>query len=170
MCSSDLTSAGANFRTASGMAKVLFADWQVSTIYQLQSGFPYTIGVFGDTANAGSLLNVNPVRADVVAGEKADLPSGERNADHWFNTDAFRTPAAFTFGTAGRNTMRGPALNKMDFSLERKFSLREQTLLGFRAEFFNLFNHTNFDTPERFVNTPQFGTDRKSTRLNSSHT
>ena len=142
----------------SGFAKLLVSDWQISAIYQIQSGFPFTVGVFGDTANAGSLLNVNPVRADVVPGVSPNLPGDQRSGDHWFNTAAFRTPAAFVFGTAGRNTMRGPALNKADVALERKFSLREQTQLGFRAEFFNLFNHTNFDTPERFVNTPQFGT------------
>jgi hypothetical protein len=61
------TSKGADWQGGSGFAKHVFGDWQVSTIYQLQSGFPYTIGVFGDTANAESLLNVNPVRADVVA-------------------------------------------------------------------------------------------------------
>ena len=42
--------------------------------------------------------------------------------------------------------------------MERKFSLQEEMKLGFRAEIFNAFNHTNYDTPERFVNTPQFGT------------
>jgi hypothetical protein len=45
-----------------------FGDWQASLIYQWQSGFPFTVSVFGDTANAGSLLNVNPIRANVVPG------------------------------------------------------------------------------------------------------
>jgi hypothetical protein len=153
-----LTMKGQAVEGVSGFAKLLVSDWQISAIYQIQSGFPYTVGVFGDTANAGSLLNVNPVRADVVPGVSPNLPGDERSGDHWFNTAAFRTPAAFVFGTAGRNTMRGPSLNKADVALERKFALREQAQLGFRAEFFNLFNHTNFDTPERFVNTPQFGT------------
>ncbi len=151
------SSHGLDWKSASGFAKLLAADWQVSTIYQWQSGFPFTVSVFGDTANAGSLLNVNPVRADVVPGVSPYLPSDKRSGDMWFNTDAFVTPAAFAFGNAGRNTVRGPRLSKADLSLERKFALREQTLLGFRAEFFNLFNHTNFDTPNRFVNTPQFG-------------
>jgi hypothetical protein len=149
---------GQRISGVSGLAKVLVSDWQISVIYQAQSGFPFTAGVFGDTANAGSLLNVNPVRADVVAGVSPILDSSRRSTDEWFNTDAFRTPAAFTFGTAGRNTLRGPGMQKGDLALERKFSLREQTQLGFRAEVFNVFNHTNFDTPERFVNTPQFGT------------
>ena len=77
--------------------------------------------------------------------------------NHWLDGTAYAQPAAFTFGNAGRNTVRGPRLSKADIALERKFPLREQTQLGFRAEVFNLFNHTNFDTPNRFVNTPQFG-------------
>jgi len=49
---------------ASGLSRVargILGDWQVSLIYQAQSGFPFTISVFGDTANAGSLLNVKPI-------------------------------------------------------------------------------------------------------------
>ncbi len=152
------SSKGQGISGLAGFAKALVADWQVGLIYSAQSGFPYTVGVFGDTANAGALLNVNPIRADVVPGVSADLPSDQRNTDHWFNTEAFRTPAAFTFGTAGRNTMRGPSLKKADVAMERHFALRETTQLSFRAEFFNLFNRANYDTPERFVNTPQFGT------------
>ena len=113
--------------------------------------------MFGDTANAGSLLNINPVRASVVPGVSPELPAGERSADRWFNTAAFTTPPSFTFGTVGRNTLEGPSLNKADIALERHFALGEVSQLQFRAEFFNAFNHTNLDAPERFVNTPQFG-------------
>lgn len=55
----------------SGMARAArlrLGDWQLAVIHQMQSGFPFTISVFGDTANAGALLNVNPVRANVVPG------------------------------------------------------------------------------------------------------
>jgi hypothetical protein len=138
-------------------ARGLLGGWQVSLIYQAQSGFPYTISVFGDTANAGSLLNVNPIRANAVPGVSVDLPSDEQNADHWFNTAAFATPAAFTFGTAGRNSLVGPGLSKADVALDREHALA-RTTVHFRVEVFNLFNTVNYDTPNRFVNTPQFGT------------
>jgi hypothetical protein len=123
----------------------------------MQSGFPFTISVFGDTANAGALLNVNPVRANVVAGASPYLPAGERTAERWFNTDAFATPPAFTFGNAGRNSVYGPGLSKTDVALQREFAIQGNVRLEFRAEAFNLFNVTNYGTPERFVNTPQFG-------------
>ena len=135
----------------------IFGSWQASLIYQLQSGFPFTISVFGDTANAGSLLNVNPIRANVVPGVSPDLPSDQQNADHWFNTAAFVTPAPFTFGTATRNSVWGPGLSKADLALDRDVPLAS-TQLHFRVEVFNLFNTVNYGTPNRFVNTPQFGT------------
>ena len=62
-------------------AQWVLGDWQVAVIHQAQSGFPFTISVFGDTANAGALLNVNPVRANVVPGASPYLPDDERSAD-----------------------------------------------------------------------------------------
>jgi hypothetical protein len=135
----------------------IFGDWEVAMIYQAQSGFPFTIGVVGDTANVGALLNVNPIRANLVPGVDPNLPGNQRSAARWFNTDAFATPAAFTFGNVGRNTMTGPALHKVDLALEKRIPIAGAQSLSFRTEVFNLFNHTNLGTPERFVNTPQFG-------------
>src|SRR4029453_17798426 len=139
------------------VAEGIAGDWQLAIIHQMQSGFPFTVSVFGDTANAGALLNVNPVRAQVVPGVSPYLPDDERTAERWFNTAAFTTPAAFTFGDAGRNSVYGPGLWKTDVALQRNFDLAGRTQLEFRAEAFNVFNHTNLGTPERFVNTPQFG-------------
>ncbi len=140
----------------SGFVKSLTKDWRLSAIYQVQSGFPFTISVFGDTANAGTLLGENPIRANYTG-----LPvfgPGTRTADQWFNPAAFATPAAFTFGNVGRNTVYGPGRQTLDLALQREFSVTEQIKFQIRAEAFNAFNHSNLGTPNRFVNTPQFGT------------
>ena len=131
-------------------------NWHLSTVFQAQSGFPFTISVFGDTANAGTLLGENPIRANVTGQPLFD--SGSRSADRWFNSAAFATPAAFTFGNAGRNSIYGPGLQTLDLALVREFGLSERLKFQFRAEFFNALNRTNLGTPNRFVNTPQFGT------------
>jgi hypothetical protein len=135
----------------------MLGGWQASLIYQRQSGFPFTISVFGDTANAGALLNVNPIRANVVPGVSPELPSSQRSADMWFNTAAFTTPAPFTFGTATRNSVWGPGLSKVDLALDREVPVGA-IQLHFRMEAFNVLNTVNYGTPNRFVNTPQFGT------------
>lgn len=148
---------GAGGATAAGRwLHALLGGWQASVIYQWQSGFPFTISVFGDTANAGTLLNVNPIRADVVPGVAVALPAGERGAARWFNTAAFTTPAPFTFGTATRNSVWGPPLSKADLALDRAIPAGA-VRLHLRIEAFNVLNTVNYGTPNRFVNTPQFG-------------
>ena len=131
-------------------------DWRLSAVYQAQSGFPFTISVFGDTANAGTLLGENPIRARYTG--QPVFGSGTHTADRWFNTAAFATPAAFTFGDVGRNTVYGPGRQTLDLALQREFAVTENMKLQLRAEAFNALNHTNLGTPNRFVNTPQFGT------------
>ena len=139
-----------------GFAHRVTKGWRLSVIYQAQSGFPFTVSVFGDTANAGTLLGENPIRASYT-GQPVFGP-GTRTADRWFNTAAFTTPAAFTFGDVGRNTVYGPGRQTLDLALQREFSMTETIKLQVRAEAFNALNHSNLGTPNRFVNTPQFGT------------
>ena len=131
-------------------------NWTFATIYQIQSGMPFTVSVFGDTANSGTVLGENPIRANVT-GQPVFAP-GTRTADEWFNPAAFAAPPAFTFGDAGRNTVYGPGMQTMDIALQRAFRLTERLNLQFRGEAFNALNKVNLGTPNRFVNTPQFGT------------
>ena len=140
----------------SGFLHKVTKDWRLSTIFQAQSGFPFTISVFGDTANAGTLLGENPIRANYT-GQPVFGP-GTHTAASWFNTAAFATPAAFTFGNVGRNTIYGPGRQTLDLALQRGLVVTESVKLQIRAEAFNALNHTNLGTPNRFVNTPQFGT------------
>jgi hypothetical protein len=139
-----------------GFAHTVSKSWRLSVIYAAQSGFPFTVSVFGDTANAGTLLGENPIRANYT-GQPVFGP-GTRTADRWFNTAAFTTPAAFTFGNVGRNTVYGPGRQTLDLALQREFAMTETIKLQVRAEAFNALNHSNLGTPNRFVNTPQFGT------------
>src|SRR5579871_1035840 len=62
----------------------------------------------------------------------------------WFNTCAFVDPALGSFGNTGRNTIEAPGYRNWDFSLFKHFQTTERTELEFRAEFFNILNHTNF--------------------------
>ncbi len=136
--------------------RLLTQDWRLSTIYQIQSGMPFTVSVFGDTANSGTVLGENPIRANVT-GQPLFGP-GTYTATEWFNPAAFAAPPAFTYGNAGRNSVYGPPLQTLDFALARAFRISERTNFQFRAEAFNALNKVNLGTPNRFVNTPQFGT------------
>ena len=130
-------------------------NWRISTVYQVQTGFPLTISVFGDTANAGTAVGENPIRANYTG--KPVFGPGTHNSTNWFNPSAFATPAAYTFGDTGRNAVYGPGTQTMDLGLVRTFHLTERLNLDTRGEFFNALNHTNLGTPNRFVNTAGFG-------------
>lgn len=136
-------------------------NWHGSMEFQIQSGFPFTISTFGDTANAGTVVGENPIRANVTGA--AIFPSGTRNASTWFNPAAFTAPPAYTFGNSGRNSVYGPGMQTMDMGVVREFSVTENARFEARAEFFNLLNHTNLGTPNRFVNTANFGSITEAT-------
>jgi hypothetical protein len=142
--------------SAPGFMHRLTTGWSLDSIFSAESGMPFTISVFGDTANAGTLLGQNPIRANVTGAPL--FPAGTRNTAQWFNPAAFVAPPAYQFGNAGVNTVFGPAFQDLDQAIERRFVLTERTTLTFRAEFFNALNRSNFGTPNNYVNTPQFGT------------
>jgi Carboxypeptidase regulatory-like domain len=137
------------------------SHWQFSTLFQVQSGYPFTISVFGDTANAGTLLGENPIRANYT-GQPIYGP-GTKTAEQWFNPAAFSTPPAYMFGNVGRNTVYGPGMQTVDIALVRTFAITERFRFQVRGEAFNTLNHTNLDAPNRFVNEPQFGTITEAT-------
>jgi hypothetical protein len=136
-------------------------NWQLSAIYQAQTGFPFTISVFGDSANAGTVLGEHPIRANYTGAPVFGIDT--KRPEQWFNPAAFSTPAAYTFGNAGRNTVVGPGMQTLDVAISRGFVMSERARLQFRLEAFNALNKVNLGTPNRFVNTAQFGTITEST-------
>ncbi len=122
----------------------VLGNWQLGGIINEQAGPPFTVNITSDRANNG-LLNQRP---NLVGNP--NLPKAQRTVEKWFNTDAFAVQALGTLGTAGRNILAGPGTNIVDFSLLKNLPFTERHRLQFRAEFFNAFNHANFDIPERF--------------------
>jgi hypothetical protein len=91
----------------------------------------------------------NPVRPSLNPNFTGPVILGGPN--RYFNPNAFIQPLAGTYGNAGRNILQGPALVETDISLSKKFALSERLNLQFRSEIFNVFNHTNFNTPNPVV-------------------
>lgn len=124
---------------------------EVRGIFTAQSGQPFSPYLRFDNSNTGNTGGTFGYdRPDVVGSPDLGDPSPTR----WFRTEAFAMPRPYSFGNAGRNVLTGPALATMDASVARVFHMKEHFRLTASVEAFNLFNRTNFDLPERFLDEP----------------
>ncbi len=140
-----------------GLASKVLGGWETSGILTLQSGFPFTLNLRGDTAGVGAGTGGIFVRPNAVPGADWRLSDSEKSTARFFNTAAFSLPAAGTFGNVGRNTLIGPSFANVDMVLSRRVRLAEGLHLQFRAEFFNTVNHPNYNLVGRIMNDPTFG-------------
>ena len=135
-----------------GFLNPVLGHWQTSGIITLQDGTPVTpIFAAYDGANAGTTN-----RPNVVPGQSVALPASQRTTTNWFNTNAFSTPAPFTFGNAGRDIIIGPGNIVFDLALDRRFAVTERSHIEFRSEFFNAFNHPNWGIPGTYADFAPF--------------
>jgi len=135
-----------------GKSNLLTSGWTVNSIVTRQGGFPFTPQLSYNPSNNGDTRN--PVRPFVNPAFTG--PVILNNPNQWFNPAAFLAPPSGSgfYGNLGRDTLIGPGLATWDFSLLKEIPLRERSRLQFRAEFFNVLNHTNFNTPNAVVFTP----------------
>lgn len=144
---------GEKFATGASPAKnALVGGWQVNGIYTWQRGFPITV----TAQDLGGVLDTfGTNRANLVGDPN---PSGFNGSiEQWFNTEAFAQPALGQFGSVGRNTLRAPTTNNLDFALFKNFDLPRNTKIQFRLESFNAFNHPQFNAPDTNVSSARFG-------------
>ncbi len=135
-----------------GVANGFVSGWSVTSIVELQSGFPFTPQLSYNPSNNGDTRN--PVRPFTNPDFTGSVITG--NPAQWFNPAAFLQPPANSgfYGNLGRDTLIGPGLETWDFSAIKDTPIHERATLQFRAEIFNLMNHTNFNTPNLIVFTP----------------
>src|ERR1700733_10077814 len=152
---------------AKGPVDAVFGGWRLSTSAILYSGFPVTI--FGQNnngaQNAYGFNRPNQYRKLVIRN---------RSLSNWFGTDPSATPClqagvdngtcaygnegSFEFGTAHNSSERAPGYQQVDMSLFKDFHVwGENHVLGFRADFFNLFNIASYGYPDNNINDSSFG-------------
>lgn len=127
----------------------LLGGWDVSGIWSMSSGARFTPMLAGGGSNSAGGGGDRPDRVG-----DGNLPASQRSIDRWFDVDAFRSPAQFTFGNAGRGILIGPGGFTLDLGVHRNVYLTDRFNLSFRWEMFNAFNHPNFSAPSA-----QIGTD-----------
>jgi hypothetical protein len=152
-------------KNLSGAARTLLGDWEIGTTVNARTGLPidarigrndivyidgaglvYNSPGAGRTAvinTSGGGASRNVRRPDVVPGVNPFL-----DADRAFlNPAAFTTPKPGTVGNLMRGALKGPNFRQCDFIVNKKFRVTESSGIEFRAEFFNIFNLTNFLNP-----------------------
>ena len=142
------------FFKGSGMANRLIGGWQLSGIAGWETGTPFS--VYNGTANPDNAGLGNGVASGAGAGQSyADVISDPHQNVPQFdpasgfgpfiaNPNAFVAPRGLTLGDSGRNFLRNPGHWNIDMALFKHFAIKENVAFEFRAEAFNIFNHTEW--------------------------
>jgi hypothetical protein len=144
------------FGKHTGFAGKALNGWAISGISSFQSGFPIRL----QTQNDNELIT-----SVMFAGTAAPSLNGpltfldpKKNGSYWFDTTNFSDPPLGQFGNLRRTLCCGPGTNNTDFALHKKTNISESKYIQFRAEFFNVFNHTQFFNPDgNFSDGSSFG-------------
>jgi hypothetical protein len=142
---------------ASGVAAKIAGGWQLSPLFQYQSGNHLTPTLTGNYSNSGGTTD----RPDMISDPNQNAP---HTTAQWFNTSAFSlrpangaVGATYSFGNAGKGVIVGPSMTTVDVSLTRTVQATERFKIQLRAEMFNALNHANFGFPVTQADSPNFG-------------
>lgn len=140
---------------ATPLLRHLLGGWETNGILVLQSGRWFSVVSGRDNSASG----VNGDRADLIGDPHLD--TGRPRAQlvsEYFRKAAFAQNPAGTFGTAGRNILRGPGDATVDFGVIKNVAVREGRRVQFRCETFNLFNRVNLGNPNANQSAATFAT------------
>ncbi|HEV2134482.1 MAG TPA: carboxypeptidase regulatory-like domain-containing protein [Terracidiphilus sp.] len=142
---------------SNALLRLVAGGWEHTGIMTVQSGGPFTALAGQDISQTG----LNHDRAVQVAGvdpyKHGACATSSAHCENWLNLNAFTKPTAGNFGSVAKNSFRGPGLFGWDMGLFKNFPIKEQFAFQFRAEFFNVFNHTNLNNPTASVSSSGFG-------------
>jgi hypothetical protein len=136
------------FFTKQGMMNKVLGGWQLTGITSFQTGTPFTVtnSIFGDNAGVGNSVGTSSY-PDVVGNPRTAPPIVNASGipgPLLFNPTVFVEPRGLTFGNAGRSSMNNPSRTNFDMGLFKHFAFTESRAIEFRAEGFNIFNHTQW--------------------------
>jgi hypothetical protein len=140
--------------------------WELTSINSAHTGTPLDVTYGATGANIVSSLSNDYrgqpfLRPNVTGSAVSQSRSAMLNT--YFAGYTFTTPpASAPYGNVGRNSFRTPNFDQWDFSVDKNFRIRERAKVQFRAEFFDLPNHTNFGIPNTQTTSAAFGTIRTS--------
>jgi hypothetical protein len=136
--------------TGQGWLNWAGSGWELGEILQVSSGLPFTPLISGDPLNS-KLTTFNFDEPDRLSLSQCNNPVNPGNPNQYINLSCFVAPSpANRLGNAGRNIIIGPGLVNLDqafYKNNRFHRFGEDFNVQFRAELFNIVNHTNFAPP-----------------------
>ena len=142
------------FKGISTMSRRILGNWEISGVFQAQSGAPFSVRRNNDFAGVGA--GSGNQFYDLV-GDPHLEPTAFTNSAVWFNKDAFAQPANGTFGKQERNLLRNPGFWGWDMGLRKNFPVTERQKLQFRFEMFDILNHPNWNGANATPTSSSFG-------------
>jgi hypothetical protein len=134
----------------------ILGGWQANAIYTLSSGVPVAVSQSVNQIGLG-----NPAQRPDETGQSLDTPATSlgKKITEWLNTAAFSLAPPYTYGTVPRTlpNIRQPGIDDLDFSLFKSFRPVERAVLTFRAEAFNVLNHTQLGQAASVFGNSNFG-------------
>lgn len=147
---------------AKGLAHTFLGGWQWAGIMTAQSGTPFSVvnGVYGDSAGVADGTTGIGSYADRI-GDPQESPNcpplaASTKGVPLFNCAAYAQTQGLTFGDSGRNSLNNPHRTNFDMSVFKIFKPTEKIQIQFRAEAFNVFNHTEWNGVNPYVSTTNF--------------
>jgi hypothetical protein len=131
-----------------GLTNTLLGGWQISVLMTSQTGTPFSIvnDVYGGNAGVANGVGTGSfvdVAGDIHAAPPVTNVEGV-TGPLLYDPRAYVAPRGLTFGNAGRNILNSPSRTNFNAGLFKNFALKESMFFEFRAEAFNLFNHTQW--------------------------
>jgi hypothetical protein len=148
---------GREYLANAGWLSSILSGWQSFGVLTFQSGRPFTVALLPDIDNSGTGRSILGFGANDRPNLIGNAHLDHRSPEEWFSTSAFAFAPPGRFGNAGRNILDGSGYQNVNVSLLKDTNLSEDLNLQIRAEFFNLFNHPNFNLPDNFLGSPTFG-------------
>lgn len=146
------------------LASRIIGGWQVNGILSMSTGTPFTVSAPDVSQTGGSHQSRANCISDPYAGATSDRSKyvGSTATGFFLNPAAFASPASGYFGNCAPRAFHGPGIENVDLSMFKKFAISEQWMLEFRSEFFNAFNHANFQNPSASIASSSLGSFGKT--------
>jgi hypothetical protein len=139
------------------LANAIFGGWELTGVLSYYSGrFLTALWTGPDPTGTAYTANRTPAQVTIRPDQlrDANLPADQRTVNRWFDGSAFAPPQAGNFGTAAKNTIKGPGVTVLNGGLSKYFQIHERARVRGEITSTNILNHPNWSEPGLNITAP----------------